>query len=447
MKVKNILFAMFAALSVMAFTSCQTEEDDIFSDSSSNRLQQDLQSVKEVLRGAKYGWAMDYYFGDDQSNGGTYITIKFDSLTCTAASELVPEETTSYYKLTTDQGPVLTFDTYNMVLHSLATPSQENYEGYHADFEFVVMSAQPDLVVLRGKKIGNYAYLRPLDKPALDYIGDVVRMQDSIYVATATGHLGSDSVMASFDYGNRIVSFTYSADSAYSAQTHFVFTDKGLRMYSPVEVAGLKISEMDYKGEGREFTCVNDGAQGFVLNGNMPADYLEYDDMLGDYWLHFQRNEDGVYVNDSAKVTLTANVRNRSYIMSGVNDNYTIAIGYDRGRGCLTWNSQVLCTNASGNEVWAVAASLQVGGTVLIGTTGTGMETEWNGDRDNIVLNWKSNTFYDSNAGADFITDSWCLWEVGAGATTSIGQIVSGQYLYFGRQTVLNNVTSMVKIN
>ena len=35
MKVKNILFAMFAALSVMAFTSCQTEEDDIFSDSSS----------------------------------------------------------------------------------------------------------------------------------------------------------------------------------------------------------------------------------------------------------------------------------------------------------------------------------------------------------------------------------------------------------------------------
>lgn len=447
MKIKDILIALIVALPVLALSSCQTEEDDVFANSSSDRIQQSLSDVKEILRSAPNGWALDYYFGDDQSYGGTTMAIKFDSLTCTAASELIPEETTSYYKMTTDQGPVLTFDTYNRVLHTLATPGQEHYEGFHADFEFLVVSATPDLVVLKGKKIGNYAYLHPLDKPLLEYIDDVLLMEDSIYVATATGHIGNDSVEASFDYGNRRVSFVYSADTSFSEQRYFVYTDKGLRMYSPVEVGGHQISDFSYQEDGRLFTSVNEGAGGLTFSGNMPADYLHYDELLGSYWLHFQRLEGDVYVDDSAQVTLTANEVGRSFTMSGVNDNYTIALGYDRGRGCLTWNSQMVCTNGSGNEVWVVAASLAAGGTLLLTITDTGMETTWNGDRQNIELTWTTNSYFDSISNSYFITDSWCLWELTAGASSSVGQIVSGQYLYFGRQSVLNYVTSMVKIN
>ena len=272
-------------------------------------------------------------------------------------------------------------------------------------------------------------------------------MEDSIYVATATGHIGNDSVEASFDYGNRRVSFVYSADTSFSEQRYFVYTDKGLRMYSPVEVGGHQISDFSYQEDGRLFTSVNEGAGGLTFSGNMPADYLHYDELLGSYWLHFQRLEGDVYVDDSAQVTLTANEVGRSFTMSGVNDNYTIALGYDRGRGCLTWNSQMVCTNGSGNEVWVVAASLAAGGTLLLTITDTGMETTWNGDRQNIELTWTTNSYFDSISNSYFITDSWCLWELTAGASSSVGQIVSGQYLYFGRQSVLNYVTSMVKIN
>ena len=133
--------------------------------------------------------------------------------------------------------------------------------------------------------------------------------------------------------------------------------------------------------------------------------------------------------------------------MSGVNDNYTIALGYDRGRGCLTWNSQKVCNDDDGNEVWVVATSLAAGGNLLLSTTETGMLTTWNGDRENIELTWTTNEYFSDVYNMNFITDTWCLWRLEPGAAGSLGQILSGPYLFFGRQMVLNYVTSMVKIN
>ncbi len=447
MKVKNIILSFALALPVLAFTSCQTDEDEVFDESSSSRLQQNLDEVKSVLRSAPYGWSFDYYYGNNQAHGGIVMTVKFDSLTCTAASELIPEETTSYYKMTTDQGPVLTFDTYNEVLHSLATPGSGNYEGQNADFEFVVQSATPELVVLKGKRIGNYAYLHPLDKPMLEYLDDVELMEDSIYVATAVGAVGADSVQAAFDYNTKIVTFSYSADTTFSEQRRFVYTDEGLRLYTPVTFAGRSVSEFKYEANNYLFTSVDAAASGFSMNGKMPADYLDYEELLGTYWLHFQRNENDIYVDDSAQVTIEQDVYERSFIMSGVNDNYTIALGYDRGRGCLTWNSQKVCNDDDGNEVWVVATSLAAGGNLLLSTTETGMLTTWNGDRENIELTWTTNEYFSDVYNMNFITDTWCLWRLEPGAAGSLGQILSGPYLFFGRQMVLNYVTSMVKIN
>ena len=153
----------------------------MFGESSSKRLQKALEEARTVLRSSEKGWVMDYYVGDDSSNGGYAFTVKFDSLTVTASSELTKGASTSYYKLTTDNGPVLTFDTYNDVFHALATPSAGNYEGNHADYEFQIVSATPELVVMRGRRTNNYVYLRPLTTTPEEYLAKVADTENGAY--------------------------------------------------------------------------------------------------------------------------------------------------------------------------------------------------------------------------------------------------------------------------
>ena len=430
-------------LPAFGLVSCQSEDDEVFGDSSSQRLEQDMENIKDILRGAPNGWAMDYFVGTDVQYGGYVVTVKFDSLTCTAASELIQEEATSYYKMTSDQGPVLTFDTYNKVLHALATPSSSYYEGYHADFEFTVLSATPELVVLKGKRVGNYAYLRPIDVPMLDYIKLASAMSDSIYSPTAVGMIGEDSVEASFSYMSQKVTFTYSADTAFNETRDFVFTDKGLRLYTPVEVGGSKLYEFTYADKDRLYTCVNEGANGFSMTGRMPSVYIDYEDYVGSYWLYYQSgiedDEEEEGKADSVMVTLSPLVDGRSYSMSGLNPLYTVEVGYDRGTSNLTWNTQIIAHDEDGNEIWFNAASW-VQNTLPRAYTLGGFVTEWNGDRENPVYTWVDNGY------TGIMLDTWCLWKTTPNNSSSLGRVTEGEYLFRDGESALYYISRMVKI-
>lgn len=427
MKIRNILCALIVALPVLTFTSCLKDDDEVFGDSSSLRLQQNLNEVKSVLRSPEYGWVMDYYVGDGQMYGGYAVTVKFDSLTCTAASELTPREVSSYYKMTTDQGPVLTFDTYNEVLHALATPSSSNYEGYHADFEFIVLSATPELVVLQGKRVGNYAYLHPLTKPALEYLEGVSEMETEIYAPFADAKIGSDSVTAAFDFDARSVTFTSPTNSEFSETRAFTYTDNGLRLYSDVAVGSAKLSSFTYNAEGMSLT----GADGIVMSGRMPDSYVEYADYAGTYWLYFVPTAG----EDSVQVTLKPNEDGTSFTMSGLSEYFDVNVTYNRGTGSLAINTQQV-GQVDGSIVWFNAANMKNG--LYPAYPGCGMVTEWNGDKEHPVYTWVTNNDEMSS------TDSFCLWLTDT-AGNSLGQYM--EWPIAGSYGMLPNVKRMVKIN
>lgn len=92
--------------------------------------------------------------------------------------------------MTNDQGPVLTFDTYNDLMHLFATPSSENYEAYHGDFEFVVDSIGDDAIKVHGKKTGNIFYFRKLETSPEEYINKVQKMEDNFIVSGLQGTVG-----------------------------------------------------------------------------------------------------------------------------------------------------------------------------------------------------------------------------------------------------------------
>ncbi len=438
MKIKNILFLLALALPALVLTSCQSEEDDAFNESSSLRLQQAMNEAKNVLRSAQYGWVMDYYIGDDQQYGGRAMTVKFDSLTCTVASESMPRECTSYYKMSTDQGPVLTFDTYNEVLHELSTPSSTNYEGYHADFEFVVESATPELVVLRGKRIGNYAYLHPLTEAPLDYLAKVNAMRDSIYVATADGMIGSDSVSASFDYDSRTVTFNYTNNSVdEQVPVAFTYTDSGIRLYDDVDVNGTTLSEFAYNGNGMTFSGINAGANNFAMTGSVPDDYVSFEKFAGDYrLLYYVPGNNNDMVESTIDVTLTPSQDGTSYNMSGLNPNFEVVLHFNRQAGRLEWNTQAVGQQGS-NIIWLNAMNWASGGNLFPAYTGCGMVTVWNGDSENPVYNWVTNSDVNQT------TDSFCFW-----LTDSSGESL-GQFTEWGVNgyVLMLNITSMTKLN
>lgn len=406
----------------------------MFGESSSKRLQQALEEARTVLRSSENGWVMDYYIGDDSSYGGYAFTVKFDSLTVTASSELSKGASTSYYKLTTDNGPVLTFDTYNDVFHALATPSAGNYEGNHADYEFQIVSATPELVVMRGRRTNNYVYLHPLTTTSEEYLAKVANTEKKFIVASLSTEIDGKNVSADFDINNRQVAFYSTTDSTYSSNCAFTFTDTGVRFNAPVEAFGKTLSNLSFDPETMSFTSNDKGSEQLVIKGLLPADYVYYDQIPGDYVFKYQKRDEDKYVDVDVDVTLTPTEDQSGFVMNGVIDGYGITLNYDKAKGILYMVPQALGKISSGNVVWLFGAFFEgEGGSI----SEVGMQTKWNKDLQNPVLTWNPIETLDTP------TNSYILVEL-----TTAGEFV-GQYtgseISFGGSITMLNVKSLTK--
>ena len=426
-KIKNFSLLLFAL--PLLLTSCLKDNDEVFDESASERLQAALAETRSVLRGAENGWVMDYYVGTDQVYGGYTFIVKFDSLTCTACSELTPQAETSFYKLTTDNGPVLTFDTYNTVLHELATPSAGNYEGSHADYEFQVVSATPELVLLRGRRTGSVMQMRPLKTTSGEYLQKVEQMQKDMLVASMTTDLDGNNVTADLDLDGRQVSFYSTTDSTLVHDCAFTFTDEGIRLYSAVDAFGKTLFDFSYNVETKQFTSLDKQNPGLVLQGRLPKDYVYYEQVPGDYVFSFLVSNGASYQKVSVDVTIEEDTEGSGFILKGLGQGFDIKLGYDKSKGTLSLNTQIVA-NISGGYLWMNAADFGGGGSLYPGYPVCGMITEWNQDLERPVLTWVTNGF------EDMPTDSFCLWMTDTEGS-SLGQYRDSEYTFAGYSLML----------
>ena len=128
---RTVIAALLAVFAALSFSSCVRDEEPIFDQSASVRLQNALKDAQTVLVGAENGWRMLYYPDPDQAYGGYLYTMKFSQEDVEIWGDLFEGSVKSLYKMTTDSGPVLSFDTGNYVFHYFATPSgsQKNRSG------------------------------------------------------------------------------------------------------------------------------------------------------------------------------------------------------------------------------------------------------------------------------------------------------------------------------
>lgn len=425
------------ALPTLLLTSCLKDQEEVFSDNSATRMEETLANTKSILRSPEYGWVMDYYIGDSAEYGGYVYTIKFDSLTCTAMSEVTDSVvSTSYYSMGKDDGPVLKFDTYNEVLHLLATPGSTtgSYEGYHADFEFIILSATPELVTLKGKKTGDISTMRPLTTTPADYLQKVKMMADSMIVATGTGTLDGQEVNADIDISNRAFQIAVGTDTL---SCPFVYTDTGFRLYKSLTFGDKTISEFSYDKASNTITCTDNGTN-LTLDGHLPSDYVHFADYAGDYDFIYEKTKGDADSEVSISVTLTPSEDNSYYIMSGLSTAFDVVIEYDKSKGRLEMNTQKVVTMDDGTELWFNAAKFsESSGSLYPGLTTTGMVTKWNEDEENPVYTFSSN---DSEY---LVTNSFCLWMMKDGE--SAGQYESEKYAFASGEIVLTYIKSLKK--
>jgi hypothetical protein len=256
MKINRILIYTLFVLPALMMQSCLKDQEDIFEEGASKRIERYLSDTEKTLVSSENGWALDYYPGTYQEYGGYAYALKFTPDTVFVGyerSKVVGDVIPTLYRYKKDAGAVLSFDTYNTFMHEFATPSSIKYEADHGDFEFIIDSVGEDKVKLHDKRNGNIMYLRKLSKPYKQYLADLNRLKNNFMMINSIGFINGKAVNMSFN-GSMA---TITIDNM-SKEVPFTFTDEGIRFYQPIDLAGKTVWEMKYDASKNTLVAADD---------------------------------------------------------------------------------------------------------------------------------------------------------------------------------------------
>ena len=169
MKTKYLLLI---GLLAATFVACSRDEESFFDKSAAERAREAVENAFDVLTSAENGWEMAYFPNLEADSKGYNMIVKFkkDGNVSVTAKNLattankIMTDTASTWAVKSDYGPILTFDTYNDVFHAFSDP-KNNGAGMLGDYEFLILKATPEVVLLKGKKHSAYTVMRPVNNP------------------------------------------------------------------------------------------------------------------------------------------------------------------------------------------------------------------------------------------------------------------------------------------
>ena len=264
---KGLCAAFSFAICQLALTgvlsSCSFEQEDYFPESASLRITHLNEQLQERLvaqsdtNAQKYGWVIQYFVAgtDDASFEGFNIFGRFyDNGRATLASNHrflrngnanKYTEHSSFYEMLAEEGPVLSFNTWNDILTVLEDPVSPSIapatispdgEGMNGDHNLVLTNYSDTSIVFRGERHGAVTRFIPCDRPWKDYMEAVAKTKSDITSAFITSYYvtnGTDTMYFSglsrgyFNYCDRVI------DPLSNRVLSCVFTPQGLRLQRP----------------------------------------------------------------------------------------------------------------------------------------------------------------------------------------------------------------------
>jgi hypothetical protein len=200
---------------------------------------------------------LEYYSGDVLIGGYTFLcTFKDGQVSLISDVEtdyyLPGTELTSLYRIISDQGPVLTFDTYNQIFHVFSEPWSDDTDGYAGDYEFVLLKAENNIITLRGKKHGGILIMTKLKESAQRYIKRLLTIEEEL-VGVPRMRIFAGEKEFSVAKGERSLTIGYPTenDEMEMESTAFIYTSAGIKLRQPLTLNGRTVQEftLDDKGD------------------------------------------------------------------------------------------------------------------------------------------------------------------------------------------------------
>ena len=345
-KFLNISLVVLVALSSVSLVSCKNETKEIFDDDAVARLDRAKADYAEILTDKGGKWQMEY-FSNDEEPGYIYVMTfnKNGSVTISGKNKWIGVvdglnlgsigygSATSLWEIIADNGPVLTFNSFNKYFHLFADPEDipsnsdedDNEQGYghRGDYEFDLMKYSGDTLYITGKKHGIDMIMTRIDADYDDaqYMDEVVAMADSffnakipqVYINLPSGvryivKNGASSILSMYKEGEDEISTT----ETYNV----IITHDGLSFMTPITLDGYTIQNFTRQADG-SLLCRDD------LQTTMTADDLSKVFILNSLsWRLNNTAAGGVYADYIAQLADELKAYNKSSLV------YT-QIGYD----------------------------------------------------------------------------------------------------------------------
>lgn len=346
---KKILYFLLASLCI-SLQSCLYQEDSYFDDSSANRATTDVERCNELLINAPNGWKLEYYAGKNYSMGGITLLCKFDEKNVSMMSEIGSRKTkpgveiTSLYKVVSEQSTMLTFDTFNELLHCFSEPILSQNSNFQGDYEFAIMSASENEIILQGKKHHNKMVMTPMQANTdwATYIASLNKITNEAFLNTYILKAGGEKV-GEIERYSRVFSITTQTESQ---EAPFAYTPEGFHFRQPITIGGKELQNFKWNKTRMAFTCTDTGAEHISIEGVYPEGYKKYEDYTGFYYFYYKTlkaDAEGNFDFVDAMpfiVQLKQQVDQESYIMLGVDLETDIIVNYEKSIGKLVLRPQ-----------------------------------------------------------------------------------------------------------
>ncbi|MBQ6078658.1 MAG: DUF4302 domain-containing protein [Muribaculaceae bacterium] len=283
-KFLNISLLTLVAISSLSLVSCKNEVDNIFDEDAIARLDKAKAEYSDILTSNGGKWQLEYFANSNEQGYIYLMTFSPDgSVTISGNNKWINYVQTgsnnapaygsevSMWEVIADNGPVLTFNTYNRYFHLFADPYDipsvggatsdddvnENGYGHEGDYEFDIMKYSGDTLYLTGKKYNLNMIMTRVPASVDDevYMSEVVAMADSffnakvphVYINLPNGvrwivKNGSTSILKMF---------REDADEISTAETHnVIITHDGLSFMNPLTIDGFTIQNFIRQSDG-----------------------------------------------------------------------------------------------------------------------------------------------------------------------------------------------------
>ena len=332
---KILMFTTALGLMVATLPSCLKDDKANFSGSPAARLDEAVKVNKQILESAPNGWSLGYYAGRNYSGPGFTLTLKFKDGKAYIMGDNKDATTVgvSEYDVVKDQGVVLTFPTYNSVIHELAGASQGYPEGLQGDYEFAILEANANFIRLRGKKWKNEMILTPIkNQTQEEFIQKVFTIREGMTTNNYHFILGKDTLSAGeVNVDTRRLTAkinNVSYDLAYN------LTDTGLNLSSPIKIGSKEYSSFTWNEADKSF---NNGELSIRLY--IPKSHKSIDFWANKTWILQMDNPPGVRKRLVTTLHLTAKPSSNTLEgeLTFLDKKYKIgAIPYDPSTGTIS---------------------------------------------------------------------------------------------------------------